>query len=199
LRGDPGNPLAGLSVQALTDEMSAGSGAPGSGSATAVAVALSAALVAKAARASRAHWPDAMGAAGQGLALRARALALIDPVAAAYDSAVDALRVPRTVPPGKRDASLGAALISAADVPLAIAEVAVDVAELAADVVESGESALRADAIVAALISEAAARAAVELVAVNLAVTRRDERLIRSRELLTRARTATKRAATPVT
>ena len=58
-----------------------------------------------------------------------------------------------------------------------------DVAALAAVVAERGEQALRADAVAAALLAEAAARAAATLVEVNLGTTSSDERVARARDL----------------
>ena len=81
------------------------------------------------------------------------------------------------------DESLRDALERAAGVPLEIAEVAVDVAALAAVVAERGDQAMRADAVSAALLAEAAARAAATLVEVNLGTTSSDERVARARDL----------------
>ena len=58
-----------------------------------------------------------------------------------------------------------------------------DVAALAAVVAERGDQALRADAVSAALLAEAAARAAATLVEVNLGTTSSDERVARARDL----------------
>src|SRR2546425_267302 len=56
-----------------------------------------------------------------------------------------------------------------------------DVASRAALAAEMGEGTFRGDAAAAALLAEAAARAAGKLVAVNLTVTGGDERLVRAR------------------
>ncbi len=81
-----------------------------------------------------------------------------------------------------------------AGVPLEIAEVAVDVAALAAVVAERGDQAMRADAVSAALLAEAAARAAATLVEVNLGTTSSDERVARARDLAGSATAAAQRA-----
>ena len=89
---------------------------------------------------------------------------------------------------------LGLALERAAEVPLEIAEAAVDVASLAALVAERGEQALRADAVAAAVLALAAARAAATLVEVNLGTTASDERVTRARDLAGSATAAAERA-----
>jgi formiminotetrahydrofolate cyclodeaminase len=88
------------------------------------------------------------------------------------------------LPPGSpsRDAEVAAALSGAADVPLAVAEAAADVAVLAALVAHEGNDRLRGDALVAAELAEAGARAAAELVAINLAGSD-DPRIGRAKDL----------------
>src|SRR6266550_2053044 len=65
----------------------------------------------------------------------------------------------------------------AAGVP---AEAAADVTELAAHVAEYADPALRADAVAAGLVAAGCARAAAELVAVNLTVSASDDRVRRA-------------------
>jgi hypothetical protein len=62
-----------------------------------------------------------------------------------------------------------------------IAEAGADVACLAAVAADRGVADRRGDAIAAALLAEAGARAAANLVAVNLTVTPDDERVQRAR------------------
>ena len=76
----------------------------------------------------------------------------------------------RSGTPEQRDFALGAALVRAAEVPLAIAEAAADVAELAALAAADGAPHLRPDATAAAALAEAAIRAATHLVEINLAI-----------------------------
>ena len=64
-----------------------------------------------------------------------------------------------------------------------IVEAAADVAELAAFVARNGDPALRPDAVVAALLAAGSARAAAELVAVNLTAAANDERVHRADRL----------------
>jgi len=65
---------------------------------------------------------------------------------------------------------------------------------LAAVVAERGDQAMRADAVSAALLAEAAARAAATLVEVNLGTTSSDERVARARDLAGSATAAAQRA-----
>ena len=76
--------------------------------------------------------------------------------------------------------ALGQVLSRAAEIPLVIAEAGADVACLAAEAADRGAPDRRGDAICAALIAEASARAAANLVAVNLTVTPDDERMVRA-------------------
>jgi len=168
--------------------------APGGGSVAAVVTGLAAALVAMTARISREHWEGAAGAVAQAEALRARVAPLADEDAEAYESVLAAMRMPKEVEPEVRDAVLGSALSRAAEIPLRIAEAAADVAELGALVAAEGNPSLRGDAAAAAVLGEAAARIATNLVEINLATTQEDERLGRARQLVTAASAAAKRA-----
>jgi methenyltetrahydrofolate cyclohydrolase len=165
---------------ALPDELlasvAAETRAPAGGSVAAVVVALAAALVAKAARLSRASWRNAAGAVAQAEALRARVAPLAEADATAYANAIAALQA--------RDPELGTALSRAAHVPLVIAEAAADVACLASSVAEEGDPDARGDAATAAVFAQAAARAAAHLVEINLSATRADERVVVARALV---------------
>ena len=147
-----------------------------------------------AARFSVEHWDGAAGAVAQGEALRKRAAPLADEDAVAYEQALDALRAPRSGDPETRDREIGDALARAADVPLRIAEVATDVAELAAEVAERGNENLRGDAAAAAVLAEAGARMAANLVVINLTMREEDERVQRALWLADAAARAAHRA-----
>jgi formiminotetrahydrofolate cyclodeaminase len=116
------------------------------------------------------HWSEAPGVAAQASALGDRALSLADDDHRVYARAMAQLAAPG------RDATLGAALRRAAEVPLQIAETAADVAILAALAAQEGSETVRADAWAAAALAEAASVSAAQLVHVNLA-TRRDDDL----------------------
>ena len=93
---------------------------------------------------------------------------------------------------GPQEAS--AALSHAAEPPLAIASVAAEVCELAAEAARSGSPRLRGDALTGALLGAGAARAAAELVAIDLADLPHDPRHERARAAAARAMAAGERA-----
>jgi methenyltetrahydrofolate cyclohydrolase len=140
----------------------------GGGPLAALATASAAELLASIARASTKNWPEARGVAAQAESLRDRATPLAGLSAEAYESALQA---------EGGDDELGRAYAKAAEPPLRIAEAAADVTYLAALVAECGDPARRADAVTAGLVAAGCARAAAELVAVNLTVSTNDERV----------------------
>ena len=181
-------------IHEFLDDLASKTPLPGGGAVAGVAVAMAAALCAMAARASRAVWNGAPGAVAQADALRTRAVRLAEANVTAYDEALTALRSPAASPGEARDAALARSLARAVDVPLAIAETSADVAELAALIAAAGDPAVRGDAIAAAVLAEAGARAARALVGANLGVTEDDERLVRAGRLAQAATDASRRA-----
>ena len=181
-------------LQEYLDAIAAETPAPGGGSVAAVVTEMAAALAAMTARFSREHWHGARGAVAQAEALRRRAAPLAQEDADAYEAVLAAMRMPKELEPEVRNALIGETLSRAADVPLKIAETAADVAELGATLAENGNPNLRGDAAAAALLCEAAARVAANLVEINLATTEDDERIGRARELTVTAARAAKRA-----
>jgi formiminotetrahydrofolate cyclodeaminase len=190
-----GREYRGLPLGELLEEVSSAEPMPGAGYCAAVTLEMAAGLVAMAARASRADWGEGRGAAAQATTLRERIAPLAERNVNAYREAVALLGGGGSAGGGSAgDESLRDALTRAAGVPLEIAEVAVDVAALAAVVAERGDQAMRADAVSAALLAEAAARAAATLVEVNLGTTSSDERVARARDLAGSATAAAQRA-----
>ena len=150
---------------------------PAGGSVAALAVGMAAALVEKAADASRECWREAAGASAQAEALRLRAGPLAHAVAHAYEDALAALDAARDSEGGDTGGALGDALARAADVPLEIAAAASDTVVLGALVAERGDARARGDAVVAALLADAAARAAAHLVEINLTTVEDEPRV----------------------
>jgi formiminotetrahydrofolate cyclodeaminase len=108
---------------------------------------------------------------------------LAEVAAAEYEAALR-LREDGAGEPGeRRDFALGRAYAKAAEPPLQIVRAASDVAQLAILVARNGEPALRADAVVAAVLAAAAASAAAELVAVNLTASAGDPRVLEALKL----------------
>jgi formiminotetrahydrofolate cyclodeaminase len=161
--------VASLPVARLHDVLAEGGPGPAGGSAAGLAATMAAGLVRLVARVS-VDWTDAPGIAAQASALGDRSLALAEDDHRVYAHAMAELASPG------RDATLGAALRRAAEVPLRIAETAADVAILAALAAHEGSETVRADAWTAAALAEAATVSAARLVHVNLA-TRPDDEL----------------------
>jgi formiminotetrahydrofolate cyclodeaminase len=165
---------------------------PGGGSVAALAVAMAASLVEMVA-ASAEEWEERRGAAAQASALRARVARLAPLDADAYEAVLDAFA--RPADGSARDWELARRLGYAAEVPLRLAEAAADVAELAALAAERGDPRRRPDAVAAALLAEAGARAAAHLVAVNLASASGDGRVERAERAASAASASAARTA----
>ena len=180
--------LLDVTLRDFLERLASREPAPAAGSVAALTVAMAAAVLTKAARASAEIWTEARGVVAQAEALRNRVAPLAQLDAEAYAQAQQALQKPE-------DTELRRTMTRAADIPLRIAEVAADVAALGTVVAEHGDPATRADAVAAAMLAEAGAHAASELVAVNLLSLPEDERVLRARELERAAAESAERAA----
>jgi formiminotetrahydrofolate cyclodeaminase len=189
----PAGELLDLPLREFLDRLAAEEPSPAGGSAAALGVAMGAALIAKVAKAST-RWPEAGAVVAQAERLRRRTAPLAQSDADVYEEALAALHLPEQLEPEVRDMAIGQVLARAAEIPLVIAEAGADVACLAAEVAERGAPERRGDAIAAALIGEAAARAAANLVAINLTVTPEDERVLRARAVTDLASAAAREA-----
>jgi formiminotetrahydrofolate cyclodeaminase len=172
--------LLDMRIEAFLEHLATEDPAPAAGSVAALAVAMAAGLSAKAARASP-DWPEAQSAVAQAERLRKRTAPLAQSDAEAYEEALAVLHLPDQLEAEVRDMAIGQVLARAAEIPLVIAEAGADVASLAALIADRGAAARRAEAVVAALLAEAATRSAAHLVAVNLIVTPEDERVVKAR------------------
>jgi methenyltetrahydrofolate cyclohydrolase len=170
--------LLDVRLREFLDEVAAEGRTPGGGSIAALVTALAAGLLAKVARASAATWPEAAGIAAQAESLRARASPLVQADADHYEAALRARGQSGEGQGARLDFALGQAYAKAAEPPLEIGQVASDVALLAVTVAQNGDPALRADAVTAALLAAAAAKAGAELVAVNLTASADDPRVL---------------------
>lgn len=169
--------LADLPLNELLARVAARTPAPGGGSAVAVVCSLAAGLVEMAARFGD-HGDDTIVRAGR---LGKQALALAEAELAAYAPVIEAQRLAPDDP--GRDERVRRARSSAADLPLEIAELGAELAAMAAQSARAGHHALAGDAIAAALLAEAACRAAAELVVINLSDLPGDGRVTRAGEL----------------
>jgi formiminotetrahydrofolate cyclodeaminase len=198
--------------------MAAGKPAPAGGSAAALTVAQAAALCAKTARLSaRQLTADRAGQlTTEADRIRTAAVGLVDQDARAYGGVIEHARKAAAA---RRDAgaraagaeagpadapdeqvselmaSLARALSKAADVPMEIVELAAQVAGIAAPLAAVGNPALRGDAVAAALLAQAGARAAATLVAINLADSPDDLRPARAFDLLASIAQAVEKAS----
>ncbi len=163
--------MSGEALGRFVADLAEKTAAPGAGSAAAVVVAIAAALAEMAARFSA----DA-DVTGRAAALRARTLPLAEEDARAFRAVLDSTGKERPV-----------ALSHAADVPLEIAEAAAEVRALASPLLEHGNRNLQGEAVAALALADAAARAAAELVLINLGHESDDPRAARARKLVTRA------------
>jgi glutamate formiminotransferase/formiminotetrahydrofolate cyclodeaminase len=150
---DSSEPLAPLLA-----ELAAPTPSPGAGSAAGWAAALAAGLAEMSAGLTR---TAASGVLAERAAhLRAQALELALRDRTSFAGVLEARRA------GRDDAD---ALAAAAGVPVALAALGAELAELGAQLAATGNPALEGDATTAALLAEAATRAAARLVELNLA------------------------------
>ena len=175
--------LLELRLREFLDEIAAEGRTPGGGSAAALVTAIAAGLLAKVARGSGGTWSEAAGIAAQAECLRDRVTPLAETVAEQYEAALRAREEIGGEQGERRDFALGQAYAKAAQPPMQIVRAANDVAQLAIVVAESGDPALRADAVTAALLAAAAASAGAELVAVNLTASAGDPRVLEAAKL----------------
>ena len=193
-----GDGLARAALADLVERLAADDPAPGAGPAAAWACAMAAALVemvtAVELRREPAE-PETVRARGErAAALRARALELADLDVAAYTGVLDVLA--RRDEPG-HGGRLRQALAEAAGPPLEIARTAAEATRLAAEAAAVARGGVRGEAVAAAVLGEAAVRAAVPLVEINLAGHREDPRLAEAGELARAAAADLERARTP--
>jgi formiminotetrahydrofolate cyclodeaminase len=186
--------FASLPLGRLLDDLASPDPSPASGPATAVVVAMAAGLLAMGARGSAHVWAEARGVAAQAIALRRRAVALAAEVEEAYRVALTVLETPPGESAEERDLAIAAALGRASAVPLEIARHAVDVAVLGALVAERAEPRWHGDSVSAVLLAEGAARAAANLVEINLTAGPRDPRLEEAKTLVDDADATARRA-----
>lgn len=178
-------------LRSLLDEIAGPTPAPGAGAVSGMVVAMAAGLIASAARRSP-DWEEARGTSAQAQALRSRVERLAEANEEAYLEAralIEGAGVD-----GGRDAAIGKALDTAAELPLSIAECAYDVALLGAEAAQHAAPGGAEDAAAAAVLAEAAARAAAGLVAANLVSMPGDERVVHAQRLADAATDAAKRA-----
>jgi len=163
-------PYAEHRIRDYLDLVSAGTPAPGGGSVAALTVAFAAALVAMAARCSSRHLVASEQVATEAERLMHDATALADSDAEAY-AAVVAARAEREADADSRERFQQA-------MQLAVTSAAAQIARLGSQVSRNGNPALAGDATTAIHLAVAAARAAAELVEINVRTGRCDDELV---------------------
>ena len=154
-------PFGQRTVEDFLAAVAARQPAPGGGAVAALTVAAAAGLVAMSAR-----YSSRDDAADEADAERTAVLGLADADAVVYGEVLAALRAPKAEP--GRAERVRTALERAADVPLRIAEAGARVARLAAAVADGGNPNLAGDVRAGVVLAEAGARAAAELVRINV-------------------------------
>ncbi|TME67167.1 MAG: cyclodeaminase/cyclohydrolase family protein [Chloroflexi bacterium] len=142
----------------LLAEIASAAPAPASGSAAAAVVATAAALLQKVALRSKGRWTGATAAHDRAEAIMVRAEELIELDTLAYLEFVEATRL---------GGNAEAARLKTIEVPADIVGYAAAVIDLARELEANGNPNLRADAVAAAILAEAAAMTAAMLVEVN--------------------------------
>jgi glutamate formiminotransferase/formiminotetrahydrofolate cyclodeaminase len=145
-------------IEPLLAELAAPTPSPGAGSAAGWAAALAAGLAEMSAGLTKSAASGVL--AERAAHLRAQALDLAARDRTSFQGVLEARRA------GRDDAQ---ALADAASVPAELAGLAAELAELGAQLAATGNPALEGDATAAALLAEAATRAAARLVELNLA------------------------------
>lgn len=178
-------------LRVILDEIAGPSPAPGAGAVSGVVIAMAAGLIASAARRST-DWEEGKLVSAQAQALRSRVESLAEANEEAYLEALALIE--SASEDGGRDAAIGHALDTAAELPLAIAECAYDVALLGAEAARHAVRGGAEDAAAAATLAEAAARSAAGLVAANLISRPEDERVVHAKKLADATAVAARRA-----
>jgi methenyltetrahydrofolate cyclohydrolase len=155
-------------VADLLDRFAARQPTPGGGGAAALTAAMAAGLLGMAARFSAAQLVDSAGRAAYADRVRGQVAALAEQDAEAYQAVLAAFALPREPDADVRGRQIRRSVERAARVPTEIAEAASGIATEAVKLVEQGNPNLRGDAVTAAILAAAAARAAAELVRLNV-------------------------------
>ncbi len=177
-------------ISELLEALEAAAPSPAGGTAAAIVAAMAASLVVMVGRTSP-DWPDGTEVADEAAALRDRLVALGAEDVEAFAAVLSAVR-------NRHDAdsaTLVDTLVHASEVPLAIAQSAADVTDLALRAAHDGKRHLQPDANAAAILAEAATRAAALLVRVNVAALPADTDAATTIRLVEAAQAAQDRAA----
>jgi glutamate formiminotransferase/formiminotetrahydrofolate cyclodeaminase len=192
--------LAAMSLREFLDELSSESPAPGGGSVSALAASAAAGLAAmvavlshtKKGFESKQEALDRIAVRGQ--QLKDAMLAAVDADTAAFDTLLEAMRMPKetTEDQQARNTALADATVGAAAIPLGVLEACPEIIELNREIATIGMQASLSDAGVGAQAARAAAAGAYQNVCINLAGLSSEDS--RKASLLARADAAWSRA-----
>jgi formiminotetrahydrofolate cyclodeaminase len=182
------------SVRRFLDELASSAPTPGGGSAAAIMGAMGAALVSMVCHLTigkkdyQGVEAEMLRTLGEAEALRQRLTAMITADVQAFNSLMDAYKLPRGTQDEKlsRGAAIQQALKQATEVPLACAEACADVIDLARRVAPIGNHGVISDAGVASLAADAALRSAALNVYINAPLIKDAEFVNSRRERLDR-------------
>ena len=172
--------LLALPLGELLARLASDAPAPAGGALAAIAAAGAAAMVEMGASLTLAReryadcWPEMEIARERAGALRESLVELVVDDASAYTGVLEAQRMPQGDDTERtaRASALDAASLAAAAPPLRILAAAAEIAQLAAAVAERGNVNLVGDAMTAAVVGEAAGRAAAMLVEIDAGLSR---------------------------
>ncbi|MDD4160229.1 MAG: cyclodeaminase/cyclohydrolase family protein [Synergistaceae bacterium] len=165
-----------MEIRAFLDELASDSPAPGGGSVAALCASLSAALVSMVANLTigkekyKENWSVMEEVAEKSESLRFKFVDLMNEDTESFNTFMAALKMPKATEEEKclRKKAMGEASKLATEIPLLTLEACVEVAELAYSAAKNGNANTISDAGSAALIAEAAGRAAAYNVKINL-------------------------------
>lgn len=165
-----------MEIRAFIDELASDSPAPGGGSVAALCASMGAALVSMVANLTigkdkyRESWEIMEDVVGKSESLRFKFVDLMNKDTESFNAFMSAMKMPKATEEEKciRKKTMGEASKLATEVPLMTLEACVEVADLAYLAAKNGNTNTISDAGSAALIAEAAGRAAAYNVKINL-------------------------------
>jgi glutamate formiminotransferase/formiminotetrahydrofolate cyclodeaminase len=169
--------LAAMSLRDFVDDLSSESPAPGGGSVSALAASCAAGLASMVAVLSHtkkgfeAKHAELDRIATRCQDLKDQMLAAVDADTAAFDTLLEAMRMPKSTPEEEavRDEAMANATVGAAEVPLRVLEACPEIIELNRDVAKIGMQQSLSDVGVGAQVARAAAAGGYQNVCINLA------------------------------
>lgn len=169
--------LASMSLREFVDDLSSESPAPGGGSVSALAASCAAALASMVAVLSHtkkgfeSKQRDLDRVAVRSQELKDQMLAAVDADTAAFDTLLEAMRMPKSTPEEEaaREEALANATVGAAEVPLRVLEACPEIIELNREIARIGMQQSLSDVGVGAQVARAAAAGAYQNVCINVA------------------------------